>query len=41
MITVKCADCPYCQYTNEFFKRWCTYWQKIVYLTDGCTRDDE
>lgn len=40
MINVRCADCPYCQFTNIFYIRWCSYWQKIVYLTDGCTRED-
>lgn len=41
MITVKCSDCPYCQYTNDFFIRWCSYWNKVVYLTGGCLKEDE
>ena len=35
----KCSDCPYSKVTDSFFTRWCSYWNKVVYLTDGCTRD--
>lgn len=35
----KCSDCAYCAPTNSFFTRWCSYWNKMTYLTSGCARD--
>ena len=40
MADYNCNNCPYCQCTNDFFKRWCNYWNKVVYLTDGCSREE-
>lgn len=34
-----CSDCPYCQASNDFFTRWCSYWDKVTFLTDCCTRE--
>ena len=34
----KCAYCAYCGTTNSFFTRWCSYWNKMTYLTSGCSR---
>jgi len=35
----KCSDCYYCDMTNNFFTRWCTYWNKVTFLTSGCARE--
>ncbi len=34
-----CSDCYYCEVTNNFMTRWCSYWNKMVFLTGGCCRD--
>lgn len=34
-----CSDCAYCEPTNNFMTRWCSYWNKMTFLTDGCFRD--
>ncbi len=35
----KCDNCAYCDPTNNFFTRWCSYWNKMTFLTSGCARD--
>ena len=34
-----CSDCDYCKTTNDFFTRWCSYWNEMTFLTSGCSRD--
>ena len=34
-----CDYCVYCQVTNNFYTRWCSYWNKMTFITDGCFRD--
>lgn len=34
-----CVNCPYCQVTANFLTRWCSYWKKVVFLTDSCVRE--
>ncbi len=33
-----CDNCAYCDPTNSFFTRWCSYWNKMTFLTSGCSR---
>ncbi len=35
----KCSDCAYCGTTNSFMTRWCSYWNKMTFLTGSCFRD--
>ena len=35
----KCRNCYYCDITNHFFTRWCSYWNTITFLTGGCSRE--
>ena len=39
MKNYKCDNCCYCETTNSFFTRWCSYWNKMTFLTSGCSRD--
>ena len=35
----KCDYCVYCQVTNDFHIRRCSYWNKMTFITDGCFRE--
>lgn len=35
-MTANCSDCPYCEPTNDFFRCWCSYWNKFTYITNSC-----
>ena len=36
----KCENCAYYEATNSFFfTRWCSYWNKVTFLTSGYSRD--
>lgn len=39
MKNYKCDNCSYCETTNNFFTRWCSYWNKMTFLTSGCSRE--
>lgn len=39
MKSYNCSSCAYCQVTNNFMTRWCTYWNKVTFLTGGCSRE--
>ena len=41
VVECKCDNCRYCQRTTDFFVCWCGYWNKVVYLTGGCVREDD
>ena len=38
MKNYKCINCYYCEFTTDYFVRWCSYWKKIKFLTGGCSR---
>lgn len=38
MTDYHCDSCAYCESTNDFFTRWCSYWNKVTFLTSGCSR---
>jgi len=37
----ECIDCPYCSRTDNAFVCWCTYWQKVVRIGEGCTHEEQ
>ena len=36
-----CSNCPYCKKTADLWTCWCTYWNKVVRIGEGCTIDEE
>ena len=35
-----CSSCIYCT-TNDFMTGYCSYWGKMVFMTDGCSLDED
>lgn len=35
----KCENCTYCQRMSNLFTCWCSYWEKVTFLTSGCSRE--
>ena len=40
IVQYECIDCPYCNRTDNAFVCWCTYWQKVVRIGEGCTHEE-